>query len=156
MRTGTRRLVPTLVGVTLLTTFLPLAAPRPVAAAAPTDLFFSEYIEGSSNNKALEIYNGTGAPVVLDADSYNVQMFFNGATTAGGLNQPRWHRRRWRRLRRSLRLSANAAILAQADETERGRLVQRRRRRRAAPRHAGARRHRPDRRSIPAPSGAPA
>ena len=33
------------------------------AAAAPTDLFFSEYIEGSSNNKALEIYNGTGAPV---------------------------------------------------------------------------------------------
>ena len=63
MRTGTRRLVPTLVGVTLLTTFLPLAAPRPVAAAAPTDLFFSEYIEGISNNKALEIYNGTGGPV---------------------------------------------------------------------------------------------
>ena len=30
-------------------------------AAAPTELFFSEYIEGSSNNKALEIYNGTGA-----------------------------------------------------------------------------------------------
>jgi hypothetical protein len=25
-----------------------------------SDLFFSEYIEGSSNNKALEIYNGTG------------------------------------------------------------------------------------------------
>ena len=70
MRTGTRRLVPTLVGVTLLTTFLPLAAPRPVAAAAPTDLFFSEYIEGSSsNNKALEIYNGTGAPVDLDGEA---------------------------------------------------------------------------------------
>ena len=34
----------------------------PVAASAdtPTDLFFSEYVEGSSNNKALEIYNGTG------------------------------------------------------------------------------------------------
>ena len=31
------------------------------AQAAPTELFFSEYIEGSSNNKALEIYNGTGA-----------------------------------------------------------------------------------------------
>ncbi|BAU09037.1 hypothetical protein CEN41_24170 [Fischerella thermalis CCMEE 5330] len=27
------------------------------------DLFFSEYIEGSSNNKALEIYNGTGAAI---------------------------------------------------------------------------------------------
>ncbi len=30
------------------------------------DLFISEYIEGSSNNKALEIYNGTGASVSLD------------------------------------------------------------------------------------------
>jgi hypothetical protein len=29
------------------------------------DLFFSEYIEGSSSNKALEIFNGTGAPVDL-------------------------------------------------------------------------------------------
>ena len=33
-----------------------LALGRP-AAQGPTDLFFSEYIEGSSNNKALEIYN---------------------------------------------------------------------------------------------------
>ena len=32
----------------------------------PDDLFFSEYIEGSSNNKALEVYNGTGAAVSLD------------------------------------------------------------------------------------------
>jgi hypothetical protein len=47
-------------------------------AAAPTELFFSEYIEGSSNNKALEIYNGTGAPIDLAAGGYNVQMFFNG------------------------------------------------------------------------------
>ena len=37
------------------------------ALAAPTELFFSEYIEGSSNNKALEIYNGTGAPIDLAA-----------------------------------------------------------------------------------------
>lgn len=28
----------------------------PAQAAAPTELIFSEYIEGSSNNKALEIY----------------------------------------------------------------------------------------------------
>ena len=34
--------------------------PVAASAAAPTDLFFSEYVEGSSNNKALEIYNGTG------------------------------------------------------------------------------------------------
>ena len=56
---------------------------RSVSAAAPTDLFFSEYIEGSSNNKALEIYNGTGAAIDLAAGDYEVQMFFNGNTSAG-------------------------------------------------------------------------
>ena len=43
-----------------------------------TELFFSEVIEGTSNNKALEIYNGTGAAVDLATGAYNVQMFFNG------------------------------------------------------------------------------
>jgi uncharacterized protein len=57
-----------------------LAVPG-AAQAAPTELFFSEYVEGSSFNKALEIYNGTGAPVNLAG--YSVQMYFNGATTAG-------------------------------------------------------------------------
>lgn len=51
------------------------------AFAQSTELFFSEYIEGTSNNKALEIYNGTGAAVVLTGN-YNIQMFFNGSTTA--------------------------------------------------------------------------
>src|SRR6188508_2925739 len=54
-----------------------------IASAASTDLFFSEYVEGSSNNKALEIFNDTGATVDLAAGSYNVQMFFNGSATAG-------------------------------------------------------------------------
>jgi Bacterial Ig-like domain (group 2)/Family of unknown function (DUF5689)/Lamin Tail Domain/Secretion system C-terminal sorting domain len=36
-------------------------------ANAQEPLFFSEYIEGSSNNKALEIHNPTDAAVVLDA-----------------------------------------------------------------------------------------
>ncbi|MEW6212854.1 MAG: HYR domain-containing protein, partial [Acidobacteriota bacterium] len=58
------------------------AKPAPVRSA-PTELFFSEYIEGSSNNKALEIYNGTGAAVNLMADGYNIQMFFNGNPVAG-------------------------------------------------------------------------
>ncbi len=48
------------------------------ADAAATDLFFSEYIEGSSNNKAYEIYNGTGAAV--DLAGYSVESFNNGAT----------------------------------------------------------------------------
>src|SRR6266511_267026 len=53
------------------------------AAAAPTELFFSEYVEGTSNNKALELFNGTGSAVDLAVGSNVVQMYFNGATTAG-------------------------------------------------------------------------
>jgi predicted extracellular nuclease len=53
------------------------------AGAASTDLFFSEYIEGSSNNKALEIFNGTGAPVDLGGGFYTVRMYFNGNPAAG-------------------------------------------------------------------------
>ncbi|MCK6433644.1 MAG: lamin tail domain-containing protein, partial [Aquabacterium sp.] len=50
---------------------------------AYTDLIISEYIEGSSNNKALEFYNGTGTPIDLAAGGYVVQMYFNGSTSAG-------------------------------------------------------------------------
>jgi predicted extracellular nuclease len=53
------------------------------ATGASTELFFSEYVEGTSNNKALEIYNGTGAPVNLAAGLYGIQMFFNGSASAG-------------------------------------------------------------------------
>ncbi|GAA2123160.1 ExeM/NucH family extracellular endonuclease [Nocardioides bigeumensis] len=66
---------------------LAVLATAPAAEAAPTELFFSEYIEGSGVNKALEIYNGTATPVTLNAatpaDAYSVQMFFNGSATAG-------------------------------------------------------------------------
>lgn len=44
-----------------------------------TDLFFSEYIEGSSFNKALEIFNPTPAPVNLSG--YKVILYTNGNTT---------------------------------------------------------------------------
>jgi predicted extracellular nuclease len=54
-----------------------------VASAAPTDVFFSEYIEGSSNNKALEIFNGTGAAIDLGAQDYFILMHFNGNPAAG-------------------------------------------------------------------------
>lgn len=53
----------------------------PVSSFAASDLFFSEYIEGSSNNKALEIVNTTGQTV--DLSGYEVQMYFNGKSTAG-------------------------------------------------------------------------
>ena len=42
-----------------------------------TDLLFSEYIEGSSNNKALEIANNTGSSVSLSA--YTIKKQTNGA-----------------------------------------------------------------------------
>ncbi|MBP2080167.1 5'-nucleotidase C-terminal domain-containing protein [Oceanobacillus polygoni] len=44
------------------------------------DLFISEYIEGSSFNKAIEIYNGTGSAV--DLSSYQVELYSNGASSA--------------------------------------------------------------------------
>ncbi len=48
--------------------------------ARATDLFFSEYIEGSSYNKYLEIYNGTGSAV--DLSDYKIEIYVNGQTTA--------------------------------------------------------------------------
>ena len=92
------------------------AKPALNAAATPTELFFSEYVEGSGNNKALEVYNGTAAPVDLSAGEYNVQIFSNGGAAAA----------------QTINLSgsvtsddvfvfassrADAAILAQADQT---------------------------------------
>ncbi len=41
---------------------------------APSDLFFSQYIEGSGNNKCVEIYNGTGAAVNLNG--YSIEVSF--------------------------------------------------------------------------------
>ncbi|WP_312092558.1 lamin tail domain-containing protein [Niallia sp.] len=43
------------------------------------DLFISEYIEGTSNNKAIELFNGTGKDV--DLSSYSVELYSNGKTT---------------------------------------------------------------------------
>jgi hypothetical protein len=71
------------VATTAVTAAALLGVASTPALAAPSDLFFSEYIEGTSNNKALEIYNGTAAPVDLAAGGYAVQMYFNGAATAG-------------------------------------------------------------------------
>jgi len=51
------------------------------SVAEPADnLFFSEYIEGSSNNKALEIYNASG--VAVDLSRYQVLVYSNGSSTA--------------------------------------------------------------------------
>lgn len=44
------------------------------------ELFISEYIEGWSNNKALEIYNPTGS--AIDMTDYRLERYSNGATAA--------------------------------------------------------------------------
>ncbi|MFN4764218.1 lamin tail domain-containing protein [Gillisia sp. Q332] len=43
------------------------------------ELFFSEYIEGSSFNKALEIVNLTGASINLEAEGYSIKKQTNGS-----------------------------------------------------------------------------
>ena len=47
-----------------------------------TDLFISEYVEGTGNNKCIEIFNGTGAPVVLDG-VYQLKLHANGSVAGG-------------------------------------------------------------------------
>lgn len=60
--------------------FLLLAAMSSMAVAQTANcLFFSEYIEGSSNNKALEIYNATDGPVSLA--NVQILLYSNGAAT---------------------------------------------------------------------------
>jgi uncharacterized protein len=67
---------PVIVGLTLKGTCTSNCNTSTVA-----NLFFSEYVEGSSNNKALEIYNpGTAA---VDLSQYSIKTYFNGNSTAG-------------------------------------------------------------------------
>ncbi len=51
------------------------------ATNANADIYFSEYVEGSSNNKALEIYNSSETPVNLSG--YKVEYYFNGNASVG-------------------------------------------------------------------------
>ena len=87
-----------------------------LSSSAYAELFISEYIEGSSNNKAIEIYNPGAAAVDLGAGSYALQYYFNGngspgltivltGSVAGGDVHVVAHG------------SAAAAILAEADQT---------------------------------------
>jgi len=57
-----------------------MAASAPALMAQCNELFMSEYIEGWSNNKALEIYNPTGS--AIDMSDYRLERYANGATAA--------------------------------------------------------------------------
>ncbi len=52
----------------------------PFTGSLASDLFISEYVEGSASNKYIEIFNGTGAAVNL-AD-YRLRLFTNGSGSA--------------------------------------------------------------------------
>lgn len=82
MKTTVATFLRILVGLGFILSLIGGGMPN-VKAAPALDLFFSEYIEGSSNNKALEIYNPTGATIDLAAELYNIQMFFNGSASVG-------------------------------------------------------------------------
>jgi predicted extracellular nuclease len=65
----------------VLTSAVLAASAAMAATSAQSAIYFSEYIEGSSNNKALEIYNSGSSAVSLAG--YKVEMYFNGAASAG-------------------------------------------------------------------------
>ena len=46
-------------------------------------ILISEYVEGSSNNKAIELYNNSDSLIDLGANGYTLEFYFNGSTTAG-------------------------------------------------------------------------
>jgi hypothetical protein len=48
-------------------------------SAQCTDIFISEYVEGSNNSKGIEIYNPTNAPI--DLSGYQYKRYSNGSTS---------------------------------------------------------------------------
>ncbi len=72
------RLTLVMMAILLMVGMVGIQPAKPVQAALPTDLFFSEYIEGGGQNKAIEIYNGTGLPVNLS--DYRLELYSNGAS----------------------------------------------------------------------------
>jgi len=59
-------------------TILALLITSTLASAQCSDLFFSEYSEGSSNNKYLEVYNPSGASI--DLSTYSICVIGNGGS----------------------------------------------------------------------------
>ncbi|TCS42024.1 ExeM/NucH family extracellular endonuclease [Reinekea marinisedimentorum] len=53
-----------------------------LASAAQADVIFSEYIEGSSNNKALELYNSGSE--AADLSEYTIELYTNGNSDGAG------------------------------------------------------------------------
>ncbi len=78
-----RRLMASALAATLSVALLAFPVTRQAEASTPADLIISEYMEGSSNNKALEFYNPTAQPIDLAAGQYAVWHYSNGSTNKG-------------------------------------------------------------------------
>jgi predicted extracellular nuclease len=52
------------------------------SAGAQAEVWISEYVNGSANNKALELYNPGPTAVDLNLGGYSLQVFLNGSATA--------------------------------------------------------------------------
>jgi len=86
-----------------------------VAASGCDELYFSEYIEGGSNNKAIELYNPTSAAISLSG--YEVRLFSNGNTSGNVLSFPASASIPANGTYVIANSGSNAAILAVADTT---------------------------------------
>lgn len=65
--------------------YLTTAAPTlQFSTSGTSELFISEYVEGSSNNKGIEIYNATSAEI--DLTGYSLRVYANGASTGTTIN----------------------------------------------------------------------
>ncbi len=93
----THKLHRLLASFVILALSLALIPPTQSVRALASELFLSEYIEGSSFNKAVEIYNGTGA--AADLSEYVIELYSNGSAIVS----------------QSLVLSTVAASLADGD-----------------------------------------
>jgi endonuclease G len=65
---------------TATATPLPTATATPSSGSCATDLIISEYVEGSSSNKAIELFNGTASTITLS--NYTLSLYANGGTSA--------------------------------------------------------------------------
>ena len=65
---------------TIFTSIALLLAAQSLVAQGCTDLFISEYLEGSGNNKGFELYNPTAN--AIDLGPYVLQRWSNGAAAS--------------------------------------------------------------------------
>ena len=93
-----------------------LGAAMPASAQPPTELFFSEYVEGSGNNKALEIFNGTGSGDRPRGRRLRRPDLLQRQCDAGQHDRADRHGRRRRRLRGGQQQRDSAPVIATADQ----------------------------------------